>query len=133
MYSSKSCIQRNAGSSGTAGILVIAFFLICSCAAEDKYAGYEYEPGEGLHQEEWYDPGDWFDTGEGIDYEEDWEKYYYGHEVYQKWRGYPQAKYYPYDPHDFHYPEPWTHDPVYRQFYSEQWNGNDLFEGDEGE
>lgn len=33
---------------------------------------YEYEPGEGLHEEEWYDPSDWFDEeGEGIDYEAD--------------------------------------------------------------
>lgn len=26
-------------------------------------ADYEYEPGEGYHQEEWYDVGDWFDGG----------------------------------------------------------------------
>ena len=33
---------------------------------------YEYEPDEGLHQEEWYDPSDWFDTTPGVDYEQDW-------------------------------------------------------------
>lgn len=32
---------------------------------------YEYEPGEGLHHQEWYDPGDWFDLENGIDYEGD--------------------------------------------------------------
>jgi hypothetical protein len=33
---------------------------------------YEYEPDEGLHQEEWYDPSDWFDNEPGVDYETDW-------------------------------------------------------------
>lgn len=28
-----------------------------------RTADYEYEPGEGYHQEEWYDVGDWFDSG----------------------------------------------------------------------
>lgn len=36
---------------------------------------YEYEPGEGLHREEWYDPSDWFDTSPGTDYEADWWDY----------------------------------------------------------
>lgn len=33
---------------------------------------YEFEPAEGYHEEEWYDPSDWLDleTG-GVDYEED--------------------------------------------------------------
>ena len=39
----------------------------------DYYDGeeYEYESGEGLHQEEWYDPSDWFDNDQGVDYERD--------------------------------------------------------------
>ena len=32
---------------------------------------YEYEPDEGFHREEWYDPSDWFDTTPGVDYESD--------------------------------------------------------------
>lgn len=32
---------------------------------------YEYEPGEGLHEEEWYDPSDWFDLSPTVNYEDD--------------------------------------------------------------
>ncbi len=32
---------------------------------------WEYEPGEGYHQEEWYDPGDWFNEDDKISYESD--------------------------------------------------------------
>ena len=32
---------------------------------------YEYEPGEGLHEEEWYDPSDWFNEDNRVDFEED--------------------------------------------------------------
>lgn len=35
-----------------------------------EYDELEYEPGEGLHEEEWYDPSDWFDTNTGISYED---------------------------------------------------------------
>ena len=34
---------------------------------------YEWEPDEGLHEEEWYDPSDWGDDNDGVDYEEDLE------------------------------------------------------------
>jgi len=30
----------------------------------------EWEPGTGVHEEEWYDPSDWFDGDEGINREE---------------------------------------------------------------
>lgn len=36
---------------------------------------YEWEPDEGVHQEEWYDPSDWWDDdfdGRRLDYESDW-------------------------------------------------------------
>ena len=39
----------------------------------------EYEPGEGLHEEEWYDPSDWIDFDEGIEYEYDDYDYEYGY------------------------------------------------------
>lgn len=32
---------------------------------------YEYEPGEGYHEQEWYDPSDWFEIGRDFDYEDD--------------------------------------------------------------
>ena len=45
---------------------------------------YEWEPGEGYHEQEWYDPSDWFETGRDLDYEDDddygdyyYEDYYY--------------------------------------------------------
>lgn len=37
---------------------------------EGDYEDLEYEPGEGLHEEEWYDPSDWFDVSPGISYED---------------------------------------------------------------
>lgn len=39
----------------------------------------EYEPGEGLHEEEWYDPSDWIDFDEGVEYENDYDDYEYGY------------------------------------------------------
>ncbi len=45
---------------------------------------YEYEPGEGYHEEEWYDPSDWDlfqDEDRGVDYERrDW--YEFGYDYY---------------------------------------------------
>ncbi|GEM_PF-5655518 len=39
---------------------------------------YEWEPGEGYHEQEWYDPSDWFEAGRDIDYESDaYDDYYY--------------------------------------------------------
>lgn len=35
------------------------------------WSGYEYEQGQGLHREEWYDPTDWLDSGQGVSFEED--------------------------------------------------------------
>src|SRR5690606_5205817 len=32
---------------------------------------YEWEAGEGYHEEEWYDPSDWFDDDSTVDYEYD--------------------------------------------------------------
>lgn len=37
---------------------------------EEDLSDIEWEPGQGYHQEEWYDPSDWFDTDEGIEYED---------------------------------------------------------------
>lgn len=34
---------------------------------------YEWEAGEGYHEQEWYDPSDWFNWGSDIEYENgDW-------------------------------------------------------------
>ena len=47
---------------------------------------YEYEPGEGIHEEEWYDPSDWFNDDGRIDYEND--TYGYGSGFYDGLYGY---------------------------------------------
>ena len=59
-------------------IILLAFALIPRLTTLNAQE-YEYEPDEGLHQEEWYDPSDWFDDTPGIDYEEDWWDYPYGY------------------------------------------------------
>ena len=44
---------------------------------------YEWEPGEGYHEQEWYDPSDWFSTGRDIDYEyDDGYDYNYDYDYY---------------------------------------------------
>ncbi len=45
----------------------------------EVYEEYEYEPGEGLHEKEWYDPSDWFESDDAIDYETDWYDYTYNY------------------------------------------------------
>lgn len=107
-------------------VLLAALFALCSQLQAQELAGYEYEPGEGLHQEEWYDPSDWFDTGTGIDYEGEWDDYYYGYDIYDEWYfgkdlGLEEesdfySTYDAYDPYD-----PWDYDPSYYQYYSEGW------------
>lgn len=53
---------------------------------------YEYEPGEGLHQEEWYDPSDWFKEDWATNYEAD------------RWdNGYDDYDYGRYDTYDYDY------------------------------
>lgn len=49
-----------------------------SAVAQDSYddTDYEYEPGTGLHEEEWYDPSDWFNEDDQISYEEGTSEYY---------------------------------------------------------
>lgn len=45
----------------------------------DDDAEFEYEPGEGLHEEEWYDPSDWFNDNGNVDYEYDGGSWDYGY------------------------------------------------------
>jgi hypothetical protein len=56
-------------------LLSIAGLAIAPLAAQAQ-EDYEYEPDEGVHEEEWYDPSDWFDDwgyDEGtVDYETDY-------------------------------------------------------------
>lgn len=62
---------------------------------------YEYEAGEGLHEEEWYDPSDWFNEDWRTDYEYD---------AYD-WVDYDPFDYDYYDPFDYYdYEE--TYQPV---------------------
>lgn len=73
----------------THGFLKIFIIIAGLALATPSYTAsaqeYEYEADEGLHQEEWYDPTDWFDTGAGIDYESDWNDFYYGYDAYDPW------------------------------------------------
>jgi len=49
---------------------------------------YEWEPGEGYHEQEWYDPSDWFEFGSDIDYEHDLYDYGYAYDEYEYQDGY---------------------------------------------
>jgi hypothetical protein len=77
---------------------------------------YEWNPREGLHEEEWYDPGDWFDYDTpGVDYDYDWWNYpYYGYD-YDTY----------YDPYDYDYDydddfyEPYTYDYDYDNYFDD--------------
>lgn len=57
---------------------------------DDDQEHYEYEPDEGVHEEEWYDPSDWFDddfNGASVDYESDWYEYSYNYDNDWGWNG----------------------------------------------
>lgn len=54
---------------------------------------YEWEPGEGYHEEEWYDPSDWFDADSSVDYEDD---YNWGYGDGTNLTGYDYDHYYDY-------------------------------------
>lgn len=59
----------------TTAWLAGSLLAIATLKAESNY---EYEPMEGLHEEEWYDPSDWFDDDfdqDPIDVEESWASY----------------------------------------------------------
>lgn len=63
--------------------------------ADDEY---EWEPGWGVHEEEWYDPSDWFDAENGVNYEEintlGYDDSYYADDI---WTGYDYYGGYGYD------------------------------------
>lgn len=56
---------------------------------------YEWEPGEGYHEQEWYDPSDWFEFGSDVDYEDD--TYDYFDDDYYDAYGYDYGYDYDYD------------------------------------
>lgn len=63
--------------SGIAALALLSGATVGTAAAQDADNGdLEWEPDEGLHEEEWYDPSDWFDdlteTGDEIDVEDSW-------------------------------------------------------------
>ena len=99
--------------------LVAVAFLVQPVAtmAQD----YEYEPGEGLHEEEWYDPSDWFDVDDDIDYEYDWYDYTYNYPYvydYDDDYGYwdPYEDEWEYGDDDFVWDDDWEYD-----YYTEEW------------
>ncbi len=106
---------------------VIAAFFIAALtqampAKAVDWSEWEYEAGEGLHQEEWYDPTDWFDTaGEGISYETDWYDYSYGYNEPYGSYGYYDYDYY--EPYSYYgYYEPYDYDYSY---YTNDWYGDE--------
>ncbi len=66
---------------------------------EAEEEAYEWEAGEGYHEEEWYDPSDWFDDDSSVDYEDDSWGYYddYGYDYDDYGYGYG----YDYDNYDY--------------------------------
>ncbi len=113
-------------------VLAFVFFLSGSALADDLTAQaspgeqtvqpgmdrseYEYEPGEGLHREEWYDPSDWFDReDDGISYETDWYDNTYG---YGKYYDDNVFGYYEDDFYDFGYEE---FDEYDYDYYTDDW------------
>ncbi len=56
-----------------AGLLVAPLFVRAVPVASAQDTEYEYEYGEGVHEEEWYDPSDWGDDDSGtMDYGRDY-------------------------------------------------------------
>lgn len=93
-------------------VLALGMWIVSPVSA--VAADYEYESGEGVHKEEWYDPSDWFDSDASIDYENDWWDYTYN---------YPSD--YSYD-YDYDYPE--------RGYYTEEgilYNDETLYRDEE--
>ncbi|MGE3180246.1 MAG: hypothetical protein AB7N71_01340 [Phycisphaerae bacterium] len=58
-------------------VFALAGFGTAGMAQDRNLDNYEYEPGEGIHKQEWYDPTDWFDANDGLDYEYDYSYDYY--------------------------------------------------------
>lgn len=93
----------------------ILVFLTPVILAQETWE-YEWEEGEGYHEEEWYDPSDWFDVpGEGISYENGWTDYGYYDDYY-----YDDYYDYGYDTGYDYYDDTWTN--------GEYYNGDDWFD-----
>lgn len=122
--------------------------LLPQMAAAQPASEMEWEPGEGYHEEEWYDPSDWFDEpGEGVSYEYDgwYDDYdydyndYYGYNYDWGYDPYDHSYYYPYTysngfgyyaPNDYGYSSGWDYgwywdDDADEWTYGYNWNGHD--------
>ena len=107
---------------------------LCSFAdtahAQNEGESMEWEPGEGLHEEEWYDPSDWFDddfdgiSGPDTDYEYDYD---YGWTDYDY--DYDGDYYATYD--DYTYDSDWWYDAdrsIYNHgYYDGYYDGYDAY------
>jgi hypothetical protein len=71
---------------------------------------YEYEPGEGYHEQEWYDPSDWLELGRDFEREADWlGGAYRAPTGMPEPEGWARDAYGPYDPDAaYHTDEPWV-------------------------
>lgn len=78
--------------------------------------GWEWDPQEGYHEEEWYDPSDWFDDDSTIDYEYDYDWNDYGwDDDYYGWGYYSDY----YDPYGYYYANDY--------WYGDDWYGSDYW------
>ncbi len=116
-------------------MLVLAFAALMTApmtaVAQEEY---EYEAGEGLHEEEWYDPGDWFETEEGVDYERDWYDYTYQYPYtydydYDYPRGYyGDEEFEPYDDYEYRESEEFGFEEDYGYFTDTWFDEEDEFD-----
>jgi len=92
-------------------VALVAMAFVVQPVSVMAQGDYEYEPGEGLHEEEWYDPSDWFDVDDDIDYEYDWYDYTYN---------YPYVYDYDYD-YDYYdlYEDDWGYEEDFRGYDDE--------------
>lgn len=99
---------------GIAGAMAVFLMALGQPGTATAQEGWEWEPDEGYHEEEWYDPSDWFDDDSTVDYEYDWDDYGYGYndyayDEYDYGEGYYDDYGYGYDD-DWYYTDDWYED-----------------------
>lgn len=110
----KTFLQQSSGGGSAAAFAAAAGLAVVAPATAQSGDNYEWEPGVGYHEEEWYDPTDWFDDdydhGDQIDYEETWRIDYNDDDYYADWDYYLDED----DPADYDYwDSPYDYDAGY--------------------
>ena len=83
------------GYRGSVAFLAMASLALATTpASAQDYTSWEWEPDEGVHEEEWYDPSDWFDDESYDDYNIETIDYEHGEGAYDAYYdGYYDAYY----------------------------------------